>query len=325
MLLQRQPVHYNEKRRSAGVGGPPGNTAPPRVRLIKVIIQEERVVQHSRQITPRILVATDFSAASERAFFHALAFAVKHQARLTLLHTGSERRDAVPWERFPGVRETLAEWGLLPADAPRTAVAETLNLNVAKMTMRDDDPRQGITEYLRKHPTDLLVMATEGRTGLGRLLNPSVADTVSYLTKSHTLMLPRSAQGFVDPATGASSLKHVLCALDPDKDPRPALLYLRHWLPVMAEPGIEVVFLRTDAWITAPELSLPHTEGQSWRVERRRGDPVDALISTARDLNADLVVVNTRGPRGPFARLKGSRTDRILRRLGLPLLSIPGL
>ena len=55
---------------------------------------------------------------------------------------------------------------------PASAVSEILNIGVAKMAMRDDDPRQGITDYLRKHPTDLLVMATEGRTGLARLLQP---------------------------------------------------------------------------------------------------------------------------------------------------------
>ena len=93
------------------------------------------------------------------------------------------------------------------------------------MAMRDHDPRQGITDYLRKHPTDLLVMATEGRTGLARLLNPSVAETVSHQTKSHTLMLPKGGRGFVDPQTGKTSLKRVLCALDPKQGPahRPRL------------------------------------------------------------------------------------------------------
>ena len=76
-------------------------------------------MQETRQITPRITVTTDFSLESERAFFHALAFAVTKQARLTLLHTGSESRNSVPWERFPGVRETLAGWGL--SAARRTA------------------------------------------------------------------------------------------------------------------------------------------------------------------------------------------------------------
>jgi len=280
----------------------------------------------SPQITPRILVTTDFSIESERAFYHALAFAVKNRARLTLLHTGPETRESVPWGRFPGVRETLAAWGLLPGDAPRAAVAETLGLGVTKMAMRDDDPRLGITDYLRRRPTDLLVMATEGRRGLARLLNPSVADTVTQLTRSHTLMLPKHAQGFIDPASGQSSLRRVLCALDPHKDPRPAMAYLKTWLPVMAgDGGVEVVMLLTDEWADAAPPLMPQAQGQHWRQETRGGDPLEALVSAAADLEAGLVAISARGPVGLGARLRGTRTDKILLQLGLPLLSIPAL
>lgn len=283
-------------------------------------------MSNAPQIAPKILVATDFSPESERAFYHALAFAVRNRAWLTLLHTGSESRDAIPWERYPGVRETLAAWGLLPADAPRTAVAETLGMNVNKMAVRDDDPRQGITEYLRKRPTDLLVMATEGRVGLARLFNPSVADTVSHLTRSHTLMLPRQAQGFVDPQTGASSLERVLCVLDPVKDPRPALAYLKQWLPVFGgDREMEVLVLRTADWADAPELLIAPVPGQRWRQETRDGDPVEALVSAAEEMGAGMVAISTRGPGGLIARMRGTRTDQILRRLGMPLLSIPAL
>lgn len=281
-------------------------------------------MQDSPQITPRILVTTDFSLEGEHAFYHALAFAVKNHARLTLLHTGPESRESVPWEHFPGVRETLAVWGLLPPDAPRTAVSETLGIGVTKKAMRDDDPRMGITDYLRRHPTDLLVMATEGRTGLARLLNPSVADTVSHLTKSHTLMLPKKAQGFVDPNSGTSSLRRVLVALDPEKDPRPALAYLKEWLPVMGhDDGFEAVVLRTEAWGGAPRLMMPQAPGQHWRQETCSGDPAEALLSTARELQVGMVAISARGPLGLRDRMRGTRTDQILLQLGLPLLSIP--
>jgi len=281
-------------------------------------------VHDSPQITPRIMVTTDFSIESERAFYHALAFAVRHQARLTLLHTGSESRDAVPWELFPGVRDTLARWGLLEADAPRSAVAEQLRLGVAKMAMRDDDPRQGITDYLRKHPTDLLVMATEGRTGLARLFNSSVADTVSYTTKSHTLMLPKHAPGFIDPKTGRSSLQRVLCALDAETDPRPALSYLGEWLDILSgDNTVEVLVLHTGEPDRGPELLLPQHPNQVWREETAAGEPLAAICAAARALNAGLVAVSARSPLRLIARMRGSLSDKIMRELGLPLLSIP--
>lgn len=282
-------------------------------------------MQEPQQITPRIMVTTDFSLESERAFFHALSFAVSKQARLTLLHTGSESRGSVPWERFPGIRETLASWGLLPPDAPRDAVSDTLNVSVAKMAMRDDDPRQGITDYLRKHPTDLLVMATEGRTGLARLFNSSVAETVSFQTNSHTLMLPNGGRGFVDPKTGKARLQRVLCALDPHRDPRPALAYLKQWLPTLGAPEMEVLMLQTCDPHDATEMILPQTSDLNWRQEARPGEPVATIVTAAREMDAELIVMTTRGPLGLMGRMRGSRTDKVLRDIRRPLLSIPAL
>ena len=270
-------------------------------------------------------MTTDFSLESERAFFHALALAVAKQARLTLLLTGSESRNAVPWERFPGVRETLAGWGLLPQDAARDAVSEILNVGIAKMAMRDDDPRQGITDYLRKHPTDLLVMATEGRTGLARLFNSSVAETVTYQTNSHTLMLPKGGRGFIDPASGKSNLKRVLCALDPRRDPRPTLAYLKQWLPALGTSKMEILMLQTSEPGAATEMILPQTADISWRQEARPGDPVETIVAAAREMEAEMVVTTTRGRLGLMGRMRGSRTDKILLDLRLPLLSVPAL
>ena len=279
----------------------------------------------SPQITPRIMVTTDFSRESERAFFHGLAFAVKRQARLTLLHSGSESREAVPWQKFPGVRETLADWGLLTADAPRSAVAESLNVGVAKMAMRDDDPRQGITDYLRKHPTDLLVMATEGRTGLARIFNSSVAETVSYRTNSHTLMLPKGGRDFVDPKTGKTELRRVLCVIEPNRDPSSALNYLNQWLPAMGAPGMEVVALQNCSEDEAAKLVLPRSGSLAWRQEARPGQPLETIIAAARDMDAEMVVIATRSPLGLIGRMRGSRADRVLRELRRPLLSLPVL
>jgi nucleotide-binding universal stress UspA family protein len=285
--------------------------------------QEESTVRSSRQITPKVLITTDFSPESERAFYHALAFTVAHQARLTLLHIGAEGRDAVPWGRFPGVRTTLTKWGLLPADAPRTAVAETLHIDVAKMAMRDHDPRLGITDYLRKHPTDLLVMATEGRTGLARLFNPSVADHISYLTKSHTLMLPKGSSGFVDPETGRSALRRVLCALDFEHDQRAALVYLKEWLPALSSGNaVEIVLLHSPA---TTDLLLPQRAGLTWHRKLHEGEPIEGIIATAQELAPQLVILSTRGPLGIRGRLRGSPSDRALRDLGVPLLSVPDL
>jgi nucleotide-binding universal stress UspA family protein len=273
----------------------------------------------SQQLTPRVLVTTDFSADSERAFYHALSIAVACQGWLTLLHTGSESRDQIAWERFPGVRETLSAWGLLPEDAPRAAVQEQLNLGVTKMAMRDDDPRQGITDYLRKHTTDLLVMATRGRTGFARMRRSSVAETVAYQSRAYSLLLPDKSAGFVDPQDGQARLQRVLCALDPDRDPRQALAFIRQWLPAMGGTDAEVLELRSGS----QEILLPNDNAPRWRRQSAEVYSPETIIDVAAEFQPDLLIASTQGRIGLRARMQGSLIDRLLRELQLPLLSIP--
>ena len=67
-----------------------------------------------------IVHPTDFSAASESAFAHALAVALLRRGSLTILHVGSESE--TDWSRFPGVRAMLARWGLLAPGSTQAAV-----------------------------------------------------------------------------------------------------------------------------------------------------------------------------------------------------------
>ena len=63
---------------------------------------------------------SDFSEASEAAFAHALKIALQAKARLEIMHVESETRlMGRDWLDFPGVRSTLARWGILPANARR--------------------------------------------------------------------------------------------------------------------------------------------------------------------------------------------------------------
>lgn len=279
---------------------------------------KDYLLSDAPRIAPKILISTDFGPDSERAFHHALAFAVARQARLTILHTGSESRDEVQWEQFPSVRKTLGVWGLLPPDAPRTAVAETLNLDVNKIAVRDDDPRQGITEHLRKNPTDLLIMATQGRTGLVRLRQSSVAETVTFQTNSHALLLPDNNPGFVDPQNGNAELQRVLLALAPGRDPRSAIAYLQPWLPAFGGDQADINVLHDGG---GHNLVLP--QNGRWQLIRRENDSIDAVIDAAETFKPGLVVISGEGRQGLTARLKGSQTDRLLRELKTPLLSLP--
>lgn len=278
------------------------------------------------RITPRILAATDFSIESERAFFHALALAVSHQARLTLLHIGPESRKEVPWERYPGVRETLTKWNKLEADSPRDAVSQQLGLGIKKMAMRDDSAYNGLLDYVRKHPTDLIVMATEARRGLARLKSASIAEGVAYATHSHALLLPSSSPSFVNVEDGSKKLERAVFVYDHEPDPRTPLGWLFSWLPFFTDGDIEVHLLYIGEEKDAPEITLPHHERLNWVLAARQGDNQrSTILEYTKEIDANLVCMMNQRSRGILGRIRGSLGEQILRRAQLPLLLIPEL
>jgi hypothetical protein len=65
---------------------------------------------------------SDFSGASEVAFVHALKIALVAGAKLTMLHV--EASPGAEWQDFPGVRDTLERWGLIPKASRKSAVGQ---------------------------------------------------------------------------------------------------------------------------------------------------------------------------------------------------------
>lgn len=276
-----------------------------------------------KRIVPHILCAIDFGEQGERAFFHALALAVAQNAHLTLLHIGPENRKEVPWEKYPGVRETLSRWRLLDDDASRADVSTQLGLSVKKMAMRDEDPYNGLLDYIRKHPTDLLVMATEARRGLSRLRRGSVAQAISHATNSRTLFLPASASSLVDAGSGLRKTGTALVVYDHEPDPRPALTWLGNWLPVFSEDEIDVHLLYVGEESEAPEVVLPKNSGINWQPAARRGPARETILDYAKECGAELIAMTNRQHRGLVGFITGSLSEQVLRRAGRPMLLLP--
>lgn len=273
-----------------------------------------------RQIPPRILITTDFSDASRGAFFHALAITVARKARLTLLHTGPQRHRDIPWQRFPGVRDTLARWGILAPETSRNDVFEKLNINVTKVAMRDEDTCRSIVDYLRLYPTDLLVMASEGRRGLARLFKPSIARRVAERTRSHTLFMPKKTRGLVDDKTGRLRTRRVLWAPHPGQDPAPTLRYLDEWLPALANGQLEVIVLqgKRDEPV---EMSLPEVTDQRWEIRPAKDTSIKSILKACSKTKPDLLVLSP-----PAHQRWGSRDENIetiLQELHIPVLWLP--
>ena len=268
---------------------------------------------------PGILHPTDFSEASRVAFAHALAIALAQKAKLTLINASEDKPTVEEWERFPSVRATLEDWGLLEKGSARSDVYEKLAIKVKKVTV-DDSPVSAINEYLRDHPADIMVLATEQRSGLPRVLRDSVSGKVAHREGVDALFVPEGSRGFVNPKDGSLSLKRILLPVDSSPDPGPAVeaaAWAAHWLGVAP---VRVDLLHVGDAMPPVDLS-PLGECQVEQV-LRQGEPVDEILAAARELDSDLVMMATDGRDGFLDIFRGSHAERVVRGAPCPVAAI---
>jgi nucleotide-binding universal stress UspA family protein len=273
--------------------------------------------------TLSILHPTDFSEASMDAFAHALAVALRTEGQLTIAHVGHNHGDEVDWTRFPRVRRTLQAWGLLEDGSRRSDVFERLRTRVKKLALRGRDATDVLMKHLDQHPSDLLVLATEGRSGLPRWLQQSVAEALARKSSTTTLFIPQGATGFVALDSGVSSLERILLPVDHEPDPM-AAVHLAEWtVRTMGTGDGRIMLLHVaDDW-DLPALSPQNGTVEAWDQILRRGNPVEQIVQAAHDLEADIILMATAGHHGALDALRGSTTERVLREAPCPVLAVP--
>jgi nucleotide-binding universal stress UspA family protein len=269
----------------------------------------------------RMFHPTDFTRGDENAYAHALRIAFAAHASLSLLHVGSVNSDD-HWDDFPGVRECLARWGLLPADAHRSDVARA-GLKVEKVHRRGPDPLDSILTYLEEHTPDLVVLSTHQRTGLSRWLHGAKAEAISHASRALTLFVPRRVHGFVSTETGKARIQTVVIPID--HSPRPqAAVDAALWLATTLQTTeTRFILLYVGVEEDFPEVRLPLKSG--WTFEHQTWDGanvVDHVLASAEANDADLIVMATNGHHGFLDALRGSTTDQVLRGTMCPVLAV---
>jgi len=131
----------------------------------------------------RILLPTDGSDAAIAAFEHALDLAERHGAELDILYVVDHERlgRMAPELGSEQIREALTAEGeratSMVAEKAAAANIDTKNI------IREGIPAETIVEYAEGEDADVIVMGTNGRSGLDRLLLGSVAETVIKQTE----------------------------------------------------------------------------------------------------------------------------------------------
>lgn len=265
---------------------------------------------------------SDFSGESDRAFAHALAIALREKTSLTVLNAGvGDKRKR--WSNFPSVRATLERWKILEQGGSRTAVFKELDVRVKKVSLQKRRPLSAVLEYLDDNPTDLIVVATQGREGLPRWLRPSMAEGIARGSETKTLFVPNSATGFVSLDDGRIDLKKILVAVDRHPDSSFAVSYAAAIAGMSETTAVEIIMLDISGKKIVSTINQPDSPGCTWTTREASGDAVESIVKTAEQEAVDLIVMATEGPEGILGTLKGSQSDHVVRRAPCAVLAVP--
>jgi nucleotide-binding universal stress UspA family protein len=250
------------------------------------------------------------------AFAHALKATLIAHGKLALIHVSDDGERE--WTEFPGVRQTLERWQLLPAGSPREAVVD-LGIDVAKVIGHGPDPVKGVLGYLAQHRADLIVLATHHQ-GLD-WLSKSVSEPVARKSGEMTLFVPDRTRGFISLEDGSVSLHNVLVPIAETPHPQPAITGAARVIQQLQCASGKITLLHVGE--SGPEVTTPDVAGWTWQRMTRQGKVIDGILETARDTDADLIVMSTDGRNGFLDALRGSHSERVLRQAPCPLLAIP--
>ena len=234
---------------------------------------------------------SDFSQASESAFAHALAIALKRKTRLVIMH--ARRGKWEDWSQFPAVRETLAQWQLLRPGSHPSEIFEKLGVDVVKVSV-SGDPVQVSMRQMEKQQPDLVVLATRGTHGLPLWLKPSVAQAIARRTEAMTLFVPQGCRSIVS-LGGVINLRRILLPVDHKPDPREVVMRATRAAAALSDECAEIVLLHVNG-TEFPKLDRPEGKAWVWKELHREGDVVAVILDAAEE--ADLIVMATEGRHG---------------------------
>jgi nucleotide-binding universal stress UspA family protein len=275
----------------------------------------------------RILVATDGSETAATAVDGAIRLADRLDADLHAIHVTPPDDGAPPLDSSDALDpDALLDDLAARADERDVPISTAVRSNESGVA-------RGILDHAADRDVDLLVMGTQGRTGLDRFVLGSVAERVLRSSPAPVLTVRAS--------TPVEELDDILVATDGSEGAAAAVTHAVDLaaaadatLPVV--PVVEV----TVAWPTAAERVLDRMEEAGReavdravdRAERAdvpaveatllSGSPYRAIVDYAGEVDADVTVVGTHGRSGLDRFLLGSVAERVVRTAGTPVLAV---
>ena len=212
------------------------------------------------------------------------------------------------------------------------------------MSVRLGDAAERILELAAETPSDVIVMATHSRTGLGQTIFGSVADRVVRQSSIPVLLLhpnghaARGLRTLLVPVDGTPGGAQALALAVPlARCSRAKVVLVRASVPLplwLYDPtlGLNTGPLINPMWDEdARQAAASYAEGLAARVSRvgiaaeghgLSGQPGPVVVSLADEIDADLIVMSTHGRGGPVRSVLGSVANEVVRESRRPVLLV---
>ena len=292
----------------------------------------------------RILVPLDTSELAEVALPYAEQMAGRLGSEITLMsvsHSAGEKEQRV-FRSY--IRETVA------------VTKERANRYLEKPTGQDvkvesailvGNPAEEIVDYAERENIDVIVMATHGRSGIGRWTLGSVADKVLRATERPVVLI--RAKGARPDMLDKGAFKRALVPLDGSKESEAVIPYIEELASML---GAEVTLLQVLAIVYHVYISgdasaqVPYTEeemkplkasaesylekvgsglkgkGVTTKCQVRVGAAGHEIIKLADEIGADIVAMSTHGRSGVGRLVFGSVAEKVVRTGNTPVLLV---
>jgi nucleotide-binding universal stress UspA family protein len=276
-----------------------------------------------------ILFPTDFTVASDTALPFALAFARWYGARIIVAHAVPPPVPlTIPLEPVPV--EMDAQWQEAQGLVDRLAHSECLQGTRNAVILEQGRVWSVLSDAIRKHSVDLIVLGTHGRQGLKKLVLGSSAEEIFRHAACPVLTIGPKVRAV--PAD--FRLKHILFATDFSTGSLHALAYA---LSLAEENQAELTLLHS-----IPLVPLHHQETVREGAIRRLQSlipsdaadwcdpqsvvrfelPVEAVLRQAEEEHADLIVMGVRQHAHVAAHLPWATAYEVVCRAACPVLTV---
>ena len=276
-----------------------------------------------------ILLATDFSRATPVALSHVTAIAHRYKSKVYLAHV-------ITSEMYPFLSpEALTqafEDSQLYAKNQLAGLSTQLDGIQHESLLGHGEVTDALTEMIKRHDIDLVVVGTHGRRGIKRFLLGSVAEEIFRSSPCPVLTVgPHVAR-----ASQEISLRRILYPTDLSNESFTAAPYA---CSLAREDSADIIVLHVLPQISATYSGMK-VLAKAFQDEMKKlipadaergchpdfdvesGDPAETILRMAKERKADLIIMGIRRARPLTSHLEADTAYRVVAAAECPVLTV---